>query len=448
MFLKHLQNKEVLSNSPRGAEFLLRQSHRYLDPVRSILEGQIDKRLARTFFDLFIVILLFRNRSMGLLLSELGGYICGFDHAPAGTKRISNLLRSNKWTAQIIDQFFFRRTEERIARLRDQGKRALLLWDDSRIEKHESWFAEGLCSVYSSKGKRLTKVKRGFYRPPVNRICVPGFKWTAILLSNLGGVPSVCQMSWWTTRGKFKDLGSNIVYRMLKKVHEQLGRVAVHVMDRGYATAQMLEWLFHFEQDFIIRWKKNHLLGHATKGVKKTHLLARSFKGKHRRKVWDKNRKKEKVITVAWAAVWHQEFPDQPLSLVIVRDKHNYNSPMYILTSLNVQSPAQAYEVCFSYLHRWEVEQGFRFGKSELAMESPRLWFWENRLKLMAIVSLVHDFLLSLIRNWKAMIPIFLKQWGHRTGDRYRNASIPIYRFRAAISVCLFFLMAQVQNSG
>lgn len=51
---------------------------------------------------------------------------------------------------------------------------------------------------------------------------------------------SVCQMSWWTTRGKFKELGSNIVYRLLRQLHQQIGRAAVHVMDRGYATYKML----------------------------------------------------------------------------------------------------------------------------------------------------------------------------------------------------------------
>ena len=30
-------------------------------------------------------------------------------------------------------------------------------------------------------------------------------------------------------------------------------------------------------------------------------------------------------------------------------------------------------------------------------MESPRLWFWENRLKLLLMVSLVYSFLLSLL---------------------------------------------------
>ena len=30
-------------------------------------------------------------------------------------------------------------------------------------------------------------------------------------------------------------------------------------------------------------------------------------------------------------------------------------------------------------------------------MESPRLWFWENRLKLLLMVSLLYSFLLSLL---------------------------------------------------
>lgn len=197
---------------------------------------------------------------MGLLLSELGGYLLGFDKAPAGTKRISNLLGSPKWDSSILDKFLFDGSMQRLGALQEQGLRPLLLWDDSRLEKPESWFAQGLCSVLSSKGKRLTKVKRGFYRPPMSRICVPGFEWTAVILSALGSSPSVCQMSWWTTRGKFKELGTNIIYRLLKQISTQTKRTALHVMYRGYASAQILEWLFKFEQDFLIRWKKNHLL--------------------------------------------------------------------------------------------------------------------------------------------------------------------------------------------
>ena len=119
---------------------------------------------------------------------------------------------------------------------------------------------------------------------------------------------------------------------------------------------------------------------------------------------------------------------------------------MYLLTSLPIESAKQAWEICFAYMHRWHIEQVFRFGKSELAMESPRLWFWENRLKLLGIVALVYDFLLRLLNNWWPAAQMIIRKWGHRTGNRYRNASIRIYRLRAAISVCLFFCLAQ--NSG
>ncbi len=402
-----------------------------------------------TFYNVFIAILILRNRSIGLLLSELGGYICGFDHAPAGTKRISNLLRSKKWTHELIDHYLFERAKQRIKALCAQGVRPLFLWDDSRLEKHESWYLEGLCSVHSSKGQRLTKIKKGYYKPPTSRICVPGFKWTAVLLSHLGGIPSVCQMTWWTTRGKHKEIGSNIIFRMLKKLKQEVGTGILHVLDRGYANSWTIEWMTYFQQDFLVRWKKSHLLVHIQKGKKKTHLLARSFKGKRTKRVFDKERKKQQSVSVAWAQVFHPEFAQQALYLVILRDKKGKNAPIYFLTSIPIENAKTAWEMCFSYMHRWEIEQTFRFCKSELAMESPRLWFWENRLKLLAIVTLIYDFLLSLLRNWKRWVTPFLRQWGHRTVNRYRDASIPIYRLRAAISISLFCLFAYLrQNSG
>ena len=155
MFKNILQNKSSFTTSQKGGIFLLHQAEKYLASIQKDLDAQIDSRLVRTFFNLFVTIAMFRNRVMGLLLSELGGYITGFDHAPAGTKRISNLLRSKKWKADLIDDFFFERTIQRVEELKEKGKRALMLWDDSRIEKHESWKREGLCSVWSSKAKRL-----------------------------------------------------------------------------------------------------------------------------------------------------------------------------------------------------------------------------------------------------------------------------------------------------
>lgn len=446
MFLQRLQDNKTNPIPQKAGSFLLHQIDKFTKSLRSDLDDQIDKRLVRTFFDLFTTILLFRNRRMGLLLSELGGYICGFSHAPAGTKRISNLLRSKKWSASLIDDFFFNRSVNRINELVEKKKRPLLLWDDSCVEKHESWVAEGLCSVPSSKAKRLTQIRPGFFIPPKTRICVPGFKWTGVFLSHLGGVPSVCQMSWWTTRGKHKEDPDNIIYRLLRKISQHVGQSAVHILDRGYASEKMLRYLFTFKQDFIIRWKGNHILEHVEKGNKKTHLLARSFKGKASKIVRDKVRKKNKCVSIAWAAVTHPEYLDNQLHIVIVRDKNNYESPMYLITSLPIENTKQAWEILFSYIHRWEAEQGFRFLKTEMGLESPRLWFWENRMKLMAIVTLAYDFLLRILNNWGSWIQGFLRNWCHRTGKRHRKVSIPLYRLRMAISICLTVMWAQ--NSG
>ena len=442
------QNNPTAAKKATAADFINHKVQHYLQPIEDRLNQQIDKRLVATFTKLFLSILQFRNSRMSLLLSELGSFVAGYAHAPAGTKRISNLLRSRKWTATIIDEFFFEKTKSRINQMTQTGKRALLLWDDSRLEKPESWFVEGLCSVESSKAKRLTKVKKGYYKRPAARICVPGFHWTGVLLSALGEIPSVCQMSWWTTRGKHKEVGTNIMFRMLKQLHQQVNQRLLHVLDRGYAHAWTIEWMRHFKQDFLVRWKKNHLLVHAQKGRKQTHQLARSFKAQSCKRLRDKERKINKYVSVAWTQVEHPEFEGQELSLVIVRDKKGLQPPMYLLTSVWVRTGDVAWEMVHSYMHRWGIEQSFRAGKAELGLESPRLWFWENRLKLLGIVALVYDFLLSMLRTWPHWVPLFLKQWVPRTGSRHRKARVPIYRLRLAMANALMVAFAITQNSG
>jgi len=442
------QKKNICSPKSTSTAFLEAKAQHYLRPLEAKLLGQIDKRLVATFSTLFRSILLFRNTKMGLLLSELGGYIAGHAHAPAGTKRLSNLLRSNKWSASLVDAFFFALAKQRINQLRTLGKRPLLLWDDSRLEKPESWFVEGLCSVESSKGKRLTKIKKGFFKPPSARICVPGFQWTGVLLSALGEVPSVVQMSWWTTRGKYKEVGTNIMYRMLKALQTSLAESVLHVLDRGYANSWTIEWMLHFQQDFLVRWKKNQLLTHAEKGSKQTHLLARSCPAQGHKLLRDKERKLTKHVSVGWTAVVHAEFAHTTLYLLVVRDKKHQQPPMYLLTSVAIDSIKEAWKLVHSYMHRWQIEQAFRAGKAELGMESPRLWFWQSRLKLLAVVALVYDFLLSLLRNWPGWVALFLKRWVPRTGNRHRSVAVPIYRLRLAIANALMVAFAITQNSG
>ena len=373
MFLKILQEEQKEVTNNRNALQLLAKLDDYSQDIRQQLDVLLDVRLVRTFFNLVAIILMFRERRMGLLLSELGGYLCGHEHAPAGTKRISNLLRSNKWASSFIDEYFFSRSCQRIRDLLTQGKRPLMLWDDSQVEKHESWMSEGLCSVWSSKAKRLTQMRPGYYRPPKERICVPGFKWTGVFLSSLGSSPSVCQMSWWTSRGKYKEDPDNIIWRLLKKVCLSKLEGILHVFDRGYANERMIGYLLRFQQDFLIRWKKNVYLNYHGE-LLKIDVISRKTKPRASRIVRDKQRKQTKRINIAWTQVSHPEHPDKELTIIIVRDsKFKGKGPIYLLTSLPINTVPEAFEMLFSYMHRWESEQGFRFLKTELALFSVKL---------------------------------------------------------------------------
>jgi hypothetical protein len=79
-----LQNNDIKSSKSRLSHLLLHKLDLYLSEVQLSLDSVLDKRLVRTFYDLIVAILLHRHNSMGLLLSELGGYICGLHMLPLG----------------------------------------------------------------------------------------------------------------------------------------------------------------------------------------------------------------------------------------------------------------------------------------------------------------------------------------------------------------------------
>jgi hypothetical protein len=68
-------------------------------------------------------------------------------------------------------------------------------------------------------------------------------------------------------------------------------------------------------------------------------------------------------------------------------------------TNEPIESEEAAWQVVLVYARRWQVETSFRYGKSELRMESPRLHKWEPRRKLLLVVTLVYAFLLSLLEH-------------------------------------------------
>ena len=88
------------------AEFFSHRLESYISPLLVKLDELLDKRLVESFSGLCKSIIGLRSHSTGLLLSELGDFLLSFDNAPAGTKRISNLLKSKKWEDKAINDYF------------------------------------------------------------------------------------------------------------------------------------------------------------------------------------------------------------------------------------------------------------------------------------------------------------------------------------------------------
>jgi hypothetical protein len=91
------------------------------------LDELLDKRMVETLSGLCQSIIRLRGRSTGLLLSELGGYLLSFDKAPAGTKRISNLLRSPRWEDNVITDYLAIQAQQYVKVTGKAGRGAVAL---------------------------------------------------------------------------------------------------------------------------------------------------------------------------------------------------------------------------------------------------------------------------------------------------------------------------------
>ena len=418
----------------------------FIGPLEQWLDQQVDRRLVRTFFLALVAIVRLRHSRSGLLLSELGAHVLSPAQAPAGTKRLSNLLRSPKWSHTLLHRFLWHLADQALSQLEQQGELTLAIWDESVLEKPESIALEGLCPVRSSKAARLKRIKPGYYHPPGGPpVFVPGLQWLTVMVAGMQGPPSLAAMRWWTSRGPLASHRRDETASLLSQCAQRWQRRVVHVFDRGFAGAPWLNQLSDHQLRFILRWPTRYRLTDA-KGERPAWQITRGKRSQDHRRIWDLHRRQYRKTGIVAAQVRHPHL-DIPLWLVVSRPGKE-RAPWYLLTSETIETTDDAWRVVLAYARRWQVEMCYRACKSDLAMESPRLWFWENRLKLLLMVSLVYAFLLSLLAPRLApLVQQLLRNWCHRTGERYRQAAIPLSRLRSALSA-LWLSHPPVLNSG
>jgi hypothetical protein len=460
-----------------------------LRPLLEQLAQTLDLRLVRTVANAVTALVRHRDRPHALLLSELGGYLAGPEHAPAGTKRLGNLLHSERWQASAIDDFLLERGRgavgaeaERVA----EG-RALCILDSSVLEKPESVVAEGLRPVRSSKARRLTRPRpkqgKGYYRgKPGGPIVVPGFSWAAVLVTGWAGAAerrpvSLGAWHWYSkpTEVAVPLEGPTVVEPTpppvgdgvpRQRLHEAEWAVVervvaawgadrlLHVWDRGMSGAPWLGQALDTGWHFVVRWKKGNHLRPATAPSVGNPAATAAQRERDAQAAWKLTaglrnwgerqgpnpRSPRQPITVGFAAR-PVALPgrDDPLWLVVARvgaraTRRRRKEPWRLLTTEPVTTPEQCWRIVEAYAARWAIEQQLRFGKSELGIESVRVRDWEPRHKLLGLVALAYAFLVDLLGDRTPVFLPALLRWAHRTGRQANQAYRCLYRLREALA--------------
>ena len=243
----------------------------------------------------------------------------------------------------------------------------------------------------------------------------------------------LASLRWWTSRGPLASSEKDENCKLLRLVTQRWGRSLIHVFDRGYCGSPWLGALRGFDTRFNLRWKTNYHLVDAA-GIKQAAWkIARGKVGLAPRTLFDAVHRCNVEGSVLFFPVTHPDYPDWPLTLVVGRRKGG--KPWYLLTNEVVNTAEDAWKVVMAYARRWQIEMAFRNLKSELAIQSLRVYGWEARLKLLGMLTLAYAFLMDLMGQQAQMARNWLIHYAcHRTGCHLREVELPFTRLRIALS--------------
>ena len=265
------------------------------------------------------------------------------------------------------------------------------------------------------------------------------------MLAGMQGPPMLAAIRWWTSRGRLASHRRDEPASLLSQCAGTWQRRVVHVFDRGFAGPLWLRELADHQLRFILRWPTRCRLAD-DKGERPAWQITRGKRSHDHRQVRDLHRRQYRNTGIVSVPVRRPKVEGE-LWLLVSRPGRG-RAPWYLLTNETTGTANDAWRVVMAYARRWQVEMCYRACKTDLAMESPRLWFWENRLKLLLMATLVYAFLLSLLAPHIApLIEELLRNWCHRTEEQYHQAAIQLSRLRVALS-SLWLSHPPIQKSG
>ncbi len=243
--------------------------------------------------------------------------------------------------------------------------------------------------------------------------------------------------AWWSREkgGSWQQRQQQQV--LLSQAAQRWGRKVHHVFERGYGTGPWLWQLCRYQLRFVVRWKKGNKLIDACGQERKAWEMARGKRPWGEAKwLWDTHFRLYRSTRVLALPVRHPQYRGQ-LWLVVVRQGKG-REPWYLLTNEPVETAEQVWDIVLSSVRSLQIEERFRFQKTELQIESLRLQGWQARRNMLLLVTLAYGFLLALLSAplWPARCR-WLHEWCQRADWRKCPAKVPISRLRWALASAL-----------
>jgi hypothetical protein len=239
--------------------------------------------------------------------------------------------------------------------------------------------------------------------------------------------PHVAALQWWSKRGEYAQDRRVVASQLLLPCRNQWGRQVRPSVDRGYATAQWLCQLLEPHQRFGLRWKKGHQLLDRWGTERTVWEIARGQKTWGYRMLCDPHPRQHPKVGVPALLVTHPEHA-RPMGVGMARIGQGHE-PWYWLTSDAVRAKEAAWEGVLAYAKRWQIATCRRSAKSELAIESLRVWTWEGREKVRLMVTLLYTH-----SSAARVLAWLVRYFCHCTGQRSWATHTPLSRLRSALS--------------
>jgi hypothetical protein len=375
----------------------------YLAPLLARLMQELDHRLVRSVREALLAILVHPRPSQALMLTTFAEQSPHRPRLIHTVKRFYRLLHHPDFHAPTVRRWL---TERSTARW-DPAADELVLVDGSELVK-----------PYAVRMEHLARVPNPLTKQGGPRT-MPGYLLLAAVRTTLArGMAQLVDWQLYSTRQPGFRSENQVTMRFLDRLLVRVGRHAVLVMDRGFGRFALLGQLVRQQARFVVRLTAKRDFAVDEEGMVHLSLLAYRLPLVYERVVYDPLRKTDALARYGFRRVHRQEIPGE-LTLV-VQWFADIEEPWLLLTNEPVHGEADAWRIVQCYWRRMEIEQSFRYLKSEVGLESFRVREFAAIERMVALGMVIYAFLSELLQASEPLVSVLcrLTRWLGLKGEK------------------------------